>query len=229
MIYPMSFYWRQFLGTQITAIFHGLWLYFKETYDDILEYFRNWSMDTCTNEHLTLCGILRHLSRPYLNLPDERLALFTSVYGYTDNENPPPPRVPDVDYPSEQGTAEVNGDIGGKFDTVEGIGMNRTRPVSERIYRILLQALRDSSGRLGSLIALDDMIYSQSYAKQRGEQSIYQINIMQEDEPGSYLKGFVQVKLVDRDAYIYITELFAELQLLGKTVYFPRTTLFADI
>lgn len=218
MIHPISFIWKQFTGSQVLAFLNGLFTYFKETYDANLEYFRHLSIANANDSHLTFIGILQNIARPHIVLPNSENFLFSSIWSYTDDPDNPGHRIPSTGYPSDVGFAEVGGSLGGRLAEVDEFFEGVSNLISPRVLRGLLNANAKSSGYLGSLVALDDIIYSQIL----GTTIPYEFRfITANDTEKNYAAGDCIVDLHSINSYISPLELFLEIQIFGKTIYAP--------
>lgn len=222
MISPLSFIWRQLNGPQIAAICAATWKYFHDTYDSILEYFRTFSIETATDDHLTVIGVWQGLARPLVPVPQGEVFFFTEVYGYIEDPDNPGHLIPDSSYPSVRGFAEVPSSFtgtGGKFagQTVPG---DYTK-VPAAMFRSLLRANSDSEGYLGSLIALDDMLYSLWRRTHSAVAPDYTFEWSTLEAHPTYTPGDIFVDLGMTGDWEYPYETQAEVKLLGKTIYYP--------
>ena len=133
--------------------------------------------------------------------------------------------VPDSNYPSTHGFSAQAGQgvIGGKFSEIRDT-FNYDY-VSDAIFRKILKALSNSKGYLGSLVVLDDILAA---------------NMQNEVEPaytfewaprtsGMFTAGDCKVLMGSATQYFSAYELYAELNLLGKTVYFPNTKVYVEM
>ena len=227
MINPISFLWRQFNGPQISAICQALYLYFKQTYDNVLEYWDKFSIDNVTStDHLTFIGIIQGLARPLIPIPDESVFWFTETYGYKLGDGIEPQtwyeghKIPDVKFPDEHGFSSVN-DIqrGGKLQEVADPGGYDYVP--DYLFRALLRGNASSVGELGSLIALDDMLY-EIWKKDRPTTTpAYRFTWATPAANPMYTPADVFVNLGVTQDWNHPYETQAEIKLLGNTVYYP--------
>lgn len=227
MINPISFLWRQFNGPQITAICQAIWQYFHDTYDAYLNYFHSFGIDTVTQtDHLTFIGILQGLARPLIPIPDENTFWFTEVYGYKDGNGMEPitwyagHKIPDAKFPDDHGFSSLN-DIqrGGKFQEVSDPGGYDYIP--DYIFRALLRGNASSEGLLGSLVALDDMLYEVWKKDRPTTVPAYVFTWANPTDNPRYTPADIFVNLGVTQDWNHPYEVQAEIKLLGNTVYYP--------
>lgn len=231
MISPISFLWRQFSGPQIQAITQAIWQYFRTTYDRTLEYFRTFSLNTATNEHLSLIGIFQGLARPLIAIPEKGVFWFTNAYEYVDDPNNPGHKIPSYDYPSTEGFSSVeeypNG-VGGKFSANTAPGNYRQLPPA--LFRRILRANSDSDAELGSLKTLDDILFGVWRLNHSAvTPPTYKFTFTNRVDYPRNTPGDIIVDLGMTGDWQYPYETQAEIKLLGKTVYYPIPKLVAEI
>lgn len=227
MINPITFLWRQFNGPQIKAFCQGIWLYFKETYDWNMEYWRRLSIATANEDHITTIGALHGLARPLINIQADDFALFTTV----------PPEgtyYPSIPYrESPHGLSAVNNmSYGGRFSEVGDISTFNIQKLDIAMFRTILKASVKSQAKLGSLAYLDDILWG-IWCAQQGTEEVaapYTFKILQEEDLEQYYNracGDIVVN-IGRDVYWgEYNQILAEFNLLGRTVYYPTPTLYA--
>ena len=77
MILPIRYMWEQLDGPQVSALSNALFEYWKSVFDVKLDYFNNISVNTASDIHLTLLGLLSGLIRPNISEPDREYFYFT--------------------------------------------------------------------------------------------------------------------------------------------------------
>lgn len=205
MVNPISFLWRQFNGPQVSAICQVVYEYFKDLVDSSLDYFDRLTISTANSQHLTFLGILQSLARPLVPIPNETMFLFTHE-PVQDN--------------SDRGFAPEHiyyGDYG-KFDE-ENFSSGYSY-IPDYLFRALLRGNASSKGYLGSLIALDDMLYSIWKIEHDTIVPIYTFRWADESDT-RYTPADLFVNLGNTGDWTYPYETSAELTLLGQTVYYP--------
>lgn len=147
MIAPIQFIWKQLNGPQISAVAQGIYGYLKSWLDPYLEYFRNWSISTLNDGHLTLAGLLSNFARPIIRTHDIKMFWFTDgpqideAHGFTEELR----HGEDV--------------LGGKFTDLRNDSDNtHNEYLDASAYRSLLQCILTSKGEAGSLVLLDDFL-----------------------------------------------------------------------
>lgn len=228
MIPPVAWLWKQLNGPQITAVASAVFQFMKESFDNILDYWTYLTIDNATSGNLTTMGALHGIARPLMRIVDASLFWFSEVPAENDY-------YPETDpYPtSEHGFADLNNlEIGGQFASLEDVG-GKFGYISTPLYRSILKGSRDSQGALGSAVWLDDVLYS-VYLGVQGTASVppdYEIKVLQEEDLEKFftrLQGDILVDLgAEKQWGVEFGQLVAELNLLGKTVYYPVPTLFA--
>lgn len=225
MINPISFLWKQFNGPQITAICQALWEYFHDTYDSFLEYFNKLSISTANSDHLTWLGILQGLSRPLIPIPDEDMFWFTEEHGYIDDPDNPGHLIPDAEFPSTHGFATEDGFPYGDFARLDSEKFTSGyHYIPDYLFRAVLRGNSSSKGYLGSLIALDDIMYSIWRIEHPTVPPVYEFSWglgANNTTPGDI---YLDMKVTGDWAYPYETQ--AEVRLLGSSVYYPIPRLY---
>ena len=233
MINPISFLWKQLNGPQISAICNAIWQYFKDSYDNLLDYFYNLSIASANDSHLTFIGLLQGLARPLTDIPSVKYITMGEEYGYIDDPDSPGHKIPDSQYPTPYGFSELGDEQsevarGGRFPAEDGITEGK-RYISSYVFRALLAGNAASKGALGSIVALDDMLYA-LWKKDHPEstQSKYLFTFSYTtDETAS--PGDIFVDLGRLTDWNYAEELQAEVKMLGKTIYYPIPRLIPKI
>lgn len=158
MVNLFRYWWKQLDGPQITAIMQATFLYIKNQINGTLEYFRTFSVDTATDTHCTLIGVLMGLSRPIMT--QEQVKNFWFTDGPSKSEEPG-----EYHGLSSLGPfVTTEGDnvpplTGGRFTDLYAEG-----DVMEDVYlpikywRSLLKLVSQSEGYPGSLKVLDEVV-----------------------------------------------------------------------
>lgn len=232
MINPITFLWKQLNGPQITAICQAIWLYFKNTYDANLEYLHGLSIATAKTNHLTFIGILQGLARPLIPIPDEDKFWFTNVdnYGYIEgygyeSETWYPGHKVSIDFPSKHGFAPLtNRTLGGVLSAVKDAAGYSYIP--DFIFRACLQGNSQSSGALGSLVGLDDIVFAMWRKEHSSLVPQYKIIWTNKWTHPLYSPGDLLLDMGVSGDWSNPYVVNAELKLLGQTVYYPIPRLF---
>lgn len=237
MIQPLQFVWKQFTGSQVGAVCHGVWKYFKDNYDTTLEYWRNLTIDTANNSHLTLIGILQGLARPLIPLPDEKYLLLSETYnmvpghGVLPGEDTSDWKIPDAEYPSVRGLATQEGypfeEGFGVFDEIQTIGGYQC--VGSEIFRRILKGNSESDGYLGSLVALDDILYELWRYNHAEIEPVYRFNWCKLEANPLNTPGDIIVDLGTSGDWYSGYEIAAEIRVLGRTIYYPIPRIIAKL
>lgn len=225
MIPPINWLWKQFNGPQIAAIAQAIYRYFKLQFESALDYWNHLSINTALSSHLTTIGALQGVSRPLMNITPETFFWFSEVPGEGTY-------YPSVPYKKSDHGLSAIADMskGGKFSD-----MSEASKVwdylSTPLYRAILQGARDSTGEQGSLIYLDDILFKlYTYLNPTATQGTYKINILTVDDVSTMTRspGDIQVNLGQEDSWgDSFSEIVAEVDQLGKTLYYPMPTMYA--
>ena len=228
MINPIAFLWKQFNGPQITAVCQALWQYFYDTYNETLDYLHNFSIDTATTEHLSIIGITEGIARPLVPIPDESMMLFDEEYAYEPGEGTDGLIPEEGHRNSEHGFADVNDPygMGGRLATVHF--ESGYTYISSRIYRNVLKGNAQSEGQLGSLRALDDIVYALWRSEHATAVPTYRLEYAANNN-SSRVIGDIEIDLGVTGDWSQPYEVQAQIKLLGKTVYYPIPKLIAKI
>lgn len=227
MIAPFTWLWKQFNGPQITAISTAIFSYMKTQFESIMDYWQHLSIDTATSEHLTTIGALQNVSRPLLNMTPEKYFWFSDVpaegtYYPSDPYNK-----------SEHGLSDIaDMSVGGKFSDIGEI-QSSWQYLSTPLFRTILQAARDSKGEQGSLVYLDDILWGlYKYLNPTATEGPYQIQILTKQDvaetavtrsPGDIRCLLGQERLWGES----FSEIVAEVDKLGESIYYPNPSMFA--
>jgi hypothetical protein len=140
--------WKQLDGPQANAIIEGQYLYTKDMFDPLLDYYDGLSLETANSDHLTQMGRLMGVRRPMMYSQGR----FTHMFRFTH-------------YPQsdsyEAGFSEVGDGMDGGWldDTSHEEDDALLVPLDAENYRKLLIAVSRSDGELGSLKLIDDIAY----------------------------------------------------------------------
>lgn len=208
--------WRQLNGPQISAVCKAIWLYFKDTYDEILEYFNSFSIDTATDAHLTTIGIIQNMARPFTEISTAEEFTMSEPYEYENDE-------PTSDYPSYSGFATGAALEGGLLTDENHYISNK---ISDVIYRKILKVNSITEGRPGSLVALDDILIALHNSDIAPTYRFEFTNLT--DNPRN-TPGDLIIEMGSVVAWQNAHEVYAEMLILGRTLYFPIPTLLPRI
>ena len=226
IITPFRWLWKQFQGPQITAICTAIFQWFRLKFDDILTYWNDLSIDTANDYHLTTIGALQGISRPLMLITQTKFFWFSVV----PQDGTYYPSIPYRK--SEHGLSDLSDTtVGGKFaDISEASKFYNYLPAP--LFRAILQSARDSKGIPGSLEYLDDIIYG-LFSALNGDLSVephYTFKIIDETEAETTHRcpGDIRIYLGDLSEWgDEFENVLAEINQLGKTIYYPVPTLFA--
>lgn len=214
MILPIRFLWEQLNGPQVTGIENAMFQYFKEMFDTKLDYLNSMSVDTANDSHLTFLGILANFIRPNVAVPDKDYFYFSngpehdSVNGVSSREDRT---------------------IGGKFVGMSKAGV-ASSPLNTEHYRVLLKAYIEGDGELGGLALLDDILYALSKQDQPEQNPIYKLEFVTEkDTPVGRAAGDVYIDVGTMDDWNNPMQIFAILNGLATSIYWPVPQLFVSI
>ena len=216
MILPIRYMWEQLNGPQMSSISDAMFEYWKSIFDDKLNYFNTISVETATDVHLTLLGLLSGLIRPTISEPDRE------YFYFTEYEEPL----------SRHGFGDINDpSVGGrlvKLDT--GATVHNTSLDTEH-YRALLRAWVTGEGEIGSLELLDD-ICAELTRLDLGPDTdpFYQFFFMDAGNiPADRAPGDVYIDMRSIDNWSNPTHIYAVLQGLANTCYAPQPRIFVSI
>lgn len=214
MILPVKFLWEQLDGPQAKAIAQATFNYFKEMFDDKLDYLNKLSVNTANDGHLSFLGILANFMRPVITVPDKEFFYITE----------------DVEHNSSHGLSSLEDrTVGGRLTGVEG-ATTEARPVSTEHYRLLLKAFIEGEGELGGLRLLDDICYALSKQDQKDRDPFYTFTFMEGDHiPAGRAAGDVYIDIGSLDDWNNPMQLYAILRGLANSAYWPVPQLFVSI
>lgn len=216
MILPVRYLWEQLDGPQVSALSDALFEYWKSIFDIKLDYFNNISVDTASDVHLTLLGLLAGLVRPTITEADSDFFYFTEYaesdfdHGFSDLEDPT---------------------VGGKFSRVDsGIGMHNVSLDGEH-YRALLRAWINGEGDIGSLMLLDDMCAELTKLDLGDVEPFYQFDFMEQgpDLPSDRAPGDVYIDMRSADNWHNPLHVYAVIQGVANSAYAPQPRIFVSI
>lgn len=202
MIHPLQFLWRQLNGPQVTAIVQAIYNFFKESFDDLLDYFNLFSINSSTPEHAEIIGLLNEFTRPIL-LEYKRAYFFFTYRRERGN--------------IERGFSTLsNKKDGGKFSALAD-SIKISEKMDIRTYKALLTTYLSSEGQPNSLQMLDDICWRlvQVDAKDPDE-THYQIYWNKRNQ------GSITVDIGYTDQWNNPQRVQAVIESLGKTVFYPE-------
>lgn len=216
MILPVRYLWEQLDGPQVSALSDALFEYWKAVFDNKLEYFNNISVNTASDIHLTLLGLLSGLVRPNITEPDREYFYFTE---FPEN-------------PTEHGFSDLeNLAVGGRLSKLdEGTGTHNTSLDAEH-YRALLKAWIDGEGDIGSLMLLDDICNELTKIDLGNTPPFYQFIFMEQgpDLPTDRAPGDVYVDMRSAQSWSNPLHIYAVLQGIADSAYAPQPRLFISL
>lgn len=215
MILPVRYLWEQLDGPQVTALSDALFNYWKAVFDDKLEYINNISVNTASDIHLTLLGLLSGLVRPNITEPDRDYFYFTG-----SPENPTTHGFSDLD----------NLAVGGRLSKLEeGTGVHNTSLDAEH-YRALLKAWISGDGDIGSLALLDDICNELTKIDLGSTPPFYQFTFMEGDDiPVDRAPGDVYIDMRSAQSWSNPLHIYAVLQGIADSAYAPQPRLFISL
>lgn len=234
MLNPVTFLWRQLCGPQITAITQALFLYFKRLCDENLDYFNDLSLDTANTQHLSLLGIEQGLARPLVPIPDSKMFWYTQEYdyhpgyGYEEYTHYEGHEIPNSEFPSEHGFATGRYGVGGVFDK-EPDGTTGYEYIPDYIFRCMLKGNSKSSGYLGGLTVLDDMLWELFQRENPGILPNYRFKWYSKSTDPFDTPGDIVLNLGTTGDWAHPYEVYAQIKLLGNTIYYPIPKLYPRI
>lgn len=216
MILPVRYLWEQLDGPQVSALSDALFEYWKAVFDNKLEYFNNISVNTASDIHLTLLGLLSGLVRPNITEPDREYFYFTE---FPEN-------------PTEHGFSDLeNLAVGGRLSKLDkGTGTHNTSLDAEH-YRALLKAWINGEGDIGSLMLLDDICNELTKIDLGNTPPFYQFIFMEQgpDLPTDRAPGDVYVDMRSAQSWSNPLHIYAVLQGIADSAYAPQPRLFISL
>lgn len=215
MILPVRYLWEQLDGPQVSALSDALFEYWKTIFDDKLEYFNNISVDTASDIHLTLLGLLSGLVRPTITEPSSEFFYFTEF-----SEHPMAHGFGDLEDPT----------IGGKFcPTDVGATIHNTSLDAEH-YRALLRAWVRGDGDIGSLMLLDDICNELTKLDLGDVTPFYEFDFMEGDDiPTDRAPGDVYIDMRSAQNWNNPLHVYAVIQGIANSAYAPQPRIFVSI
>ena len=216
MVLPVRYMWEQLDGPQISVISDALFEYWKSVFDDKLEYFNNISVNTASDVHLTLLGMLSGLVRPNISEADREYFYFTEnaesnfEHGFSDLENPA---------------------VGGKLTKLDSGGGIHNVSLDAEHYRALLKAWVSGNGDIGSLMLLDD-ICNELTKLDLGDdvQPFYEFDFMYDTPlPTNRAFGDVYLDMRSMSNWHNPLHIYAVLQGIADSAYAPQPRIFISI
>ena len=216
MILPIRYMWEQLNGPQVSALSDALFEYWKSIFDAKLDYFNNISVDTATDIHLTLLGLLSGLIRPTISEPDREYFYFTEYaehdfsHGFSDLADP---------------------QSGGRLTKVDSGGGIHNVSLDAEHYRALLRAWVSGDGDIGSLQLLDDICNELTKLDLgAGVTPFYNFVFMEGDDiPPDRAPGDVYLDMRSADNWNNPLHVYAVIQGIANTAYAPQPRLFVSI
>lgn len=216
MILPIRYMWEQLNGPQVSALSNALFEYWKSIFDDKLDYFNNISVETASDIHLTLLGLLSGLVRPTISEPDREYFYFTEYaehgfsHGFSDLSDP---------------------QTGGKLTRVDSGGGIHNVSLDAEHYRALLKAWVSGDGDIGSLQLLDDICNELSKLDLGpNEQPFYQFVFMEGDNiPEDRAPGDIYLDMRSVENWNNPLHVYAVIQGIANSAYAPQPRIFVSI
>lgn len=214
MILPVKFLWEQLDGPQVRALAQAQFEYFKQMFDDKLDYLSNMSVDTANDSHLTFLGILANFTRPVITVPDKDFFYLTEHFEHNN----------------DHGFSSIdNRTRGGRLVGLEG-ATTEARPLNTEHYRLLLKSYIEGDGELGGLVLLDEICYRLSKLDQPEAVPFYTFEFMEGDDiPAGRAPGDVYIDIGTLDNWNNPMQVYAILRGLGNSTYWPVPQLFISI
>ena len=216
MILPIRYMWEQLDGPQVSALSNALFEYWKSVFDVKLDYFNNISVNTASDIHLTLLGLLSGLIRPNISEPDREYFYFT--------EHP--------ESQFEHGFSDLDDtSIGGKLTKVDSGGGVHNVSLDAEHYRALLKAWVSGQGDIGSLELLDDICNELTKLDLgEGTTPFYEFDFMEGDDiPADRAPGDVYIDMRSAANWHNPLHIYAVIQGIGNSAYAPQPRLFVSI
>lgn len=216
MILPIRYMWEQLNGPQVSALSNALFEYWKSIFDTKLDYFNNISVETASDIHLTLLGLLSGLVRPNISEPDREYFYFTErpessfAHGFSDL---------------------ADRQTGGKLTKIDSGGGIHNVSLDAEHYRALLRAWVSGDGDIGSLQLLDDICNELTKLDLGpGEAPFYQFDFMEGDNiPSDRAPGDVFIDMRSAENWNNPLHVYAVIQGIASSAYAPQPRLFVSI
>lgn len=215
MILPVRYLWEQLDGPQVSALSDALFEYWKAVFDEKLEYFNNISVETATDIHLTLLGLLSGLVRPVIMEPAGDFFYFTEFdehpmdHGFSDLEDPT---------------------VGGKFCPIDKGSTIHNTSLDAEHYRALLRAWVNGQGDIGSLMLLDDMCNELTKLDLGDVTPFYEFMFMEGPNiPSDRAPGDVYIDMRSAQNWNNPLHVYAVIQGIANTAYAPQPRMFISI
>lgn len=216
MILPVRYLWEQLNGPQVTGICQAIEDYWKNIFDDKLDYFNNLSIETANDAHLTLFGLLSGLVRPTISEPDKDYFYFTENYeqdvthGFSSEDDP---------------------SIGGRFTKLDSGGGIHNVSLDTEYYRALLRAWTKGEGEIGSLMLLDDICAELALLDIGPDTTpFHKFFFMEGDDiPVLRAPGDVFIDMRSMSEWHNPLHVYAVLNGIGDSAYAPQPRLFVSL
>ena len=214
MILPINFLWQQLNGPQITAISQAIYEYWKQMFDNRLDYLNNLTVDTATDSHLNLFGIIANFVRPVIQVADKDFFLFT--------EHP--------EHDNDKGFSSLGArSIGGRFVGMAG-ATTGARALDTEFYRLLLKTFSQSEGEIDSLVLLDDLCHALSVKDGSAGTSSYEFSFVEDVEQGTGRgPGDLYIDIGSVADWINPLQIYAILTGLSKSVFWPLPRIWTSL
>lgn len=215
MILPVRYMWEQLNGPQVSALSDALFSYWKSIFDDKLNYINTISVETASDAHLTLLGLLAGLVRPTIEEISSDSFYFTEhaeqnfYHGFSETEDRA---------------------VGGKFSKLSGKTNMHNASLNEEYYRALLRAWVNGEGDVGSLMLLDDMCAELTKLDLGDIEPFYKFSFMEGDDiPEDRAPGDVYIDMKQAADWASPLQVYSVIQGIGDSAYAPQPRLFISI
>lgn len=216
MILPIRYMWEQLNGPQVSALSNALFEYWKSIFDTKLDYFNTISVETASDIHLTLLGLLSGLVRPNISEPDREYFYFSEY----DEHN------------FEHGFGDLDdAQVGGKLTKLDSGGGIHNVSLDAEHYRALLRAWVSGDGDIGSLQLLDDICNELTKLDLGPDvQPFYDFVFMEGDDiPTDRAPGDVYIDMRSADNWNNPLHVYAVIQGIANSAYAPQPRVFVSI
>lgn len=205
MILPVKYLWEQLDGPQITGISNAIFQFWKEMFDDKLNYLNEFNVNQASDEHLTFLGVIANFVRPVIEVPDRDYFFLTE----------------DPEHNSVHGLSDVhNRFLGGRLtDLVTGAG-TAAHLLNAEYYRQLLKAFIEGGGELGSLQLLDDICFNLSQLDLPRIAPFYRFSFV-EEATMDRAPGDLYIDIGTLDDWSNPMEVYAVLRGVAGSTYAP--------
>ena len=214
MILPIKFLWEQLDGPQANAIEQAIYEYWKQMFDEKLDYLNNINIESANDAHLTLLGIIANFIRPNILVPDKDYFLFTE---HAESDNP-------------HGLSFVNNRaVGGRLTAISGPEQG-PYPLDTEFYRTLLKTYRDSDGEIDSLVLLDDICNALSLKDNPTVQPSYEFSFTRTTtEVTGRGPGDLYIDMGSMSHWANPLQIYAVLTGLANSVFWPLPCIWTSL